>query len=133
MKYLILVSMLCFTLGCSSSIHIRKDAYYPYDWGISGMAAGTYSETQKHHPIFTESGKLSDEGSPNFKKTMNYFVFGLFPGQPVVKLSEVCGDKPFRQAFLSHNFGQAWISFLTLGIYTPMDFKVWCGDINEKN
>ncbi len=116
--------------GCSTPQHIRKDNYYRYDWSVSGAATGQMAEAQKHHPIFAHIEKISLEGPPTYERDANYFVFGFFPRAHEVKMSEACGDQPFRQAYIDHSFLQATVSFFTLGIYTPRTIQVWCG--NEK-
>lgn len=129
-KYIFL-SLLLFLSGCSSVQHIRKDNYYTYDYGVSGMATGQSNEAFRHHPIFADIKELSLEGPANKEQNLNYFLFGFFPLKPEVRLSEVCGTAPFRQAYVANNLWQGLVSILTIGIYTPRTLQVWCGDAKK--
>ena len=115
-----------FLVSCTTAQHIRQSDYYRYDWGLSGMATSQTNEAIKHHPIFSET-KDSVERAANYEKNVSYFIFGMLPSENEVKLSEACGSKPFRQAYVDHNFWQATVSLFTLGIYTPRRIKIWCG------
>lgn len=117
-----------FILGCSSVQHVRKDNYYSYDYGISGIVNGQSDEAFKHHPIFAEIKELSLEGPATSEQNLNYFLFGVFPLRPEVKLSNACGTSKFRQAYISNNLWQGLVSILTVGIYTPRTLQIWCGD-----
>jgi hypothetical protein len=127
-----LLCLLLLVAGCSTPQHIRKSNYYKYDWGISGAVTDQIPEASKHHPIFADD-KSFVEGPANYKRNANYFLFGLFPSKQEIKLSEACGDKPFRQAYADHSLWQATSSLLTLGIYTPRIIQVWCGDETASN
>ncbi len=130
MKYFIFGFVVIFIAGCTTPQHIRRSDYYKYDWGISGAATGQIQEAQKHHPIFSDIKNLSLEGPATYKKNLDYFLFGIFPRMQEINLSEACGSKPFRQAYIDHSFWQASAALLTIGLYTPRKIQVWCG--NEK-
>ena len=117
-----------FLVGCTHSQHIRKKDYYHYDWGILGLYSDQ-KEALDHHPIFAHIDSFSKEGKASYSKNLNYFLFGLFPFKHSVSLKEACEKKPFRQAYSYHNFWQATISLVSLGIYTPRTLEVWCGKV----
>jgi hypothetical protein len=127
---LIFIALVLFLSGCSSAQHIRKDDYYSYDYGVLGTFVGQSNEAFLHHPIFADK-EFSLEGPANKELNLNYFLFGIFPLRPEVKLSEVCGKDSFRQAYVSHSLWQGLVSILTIGIYTPRTLQVWCGDAKK--
>lgn len=123
-KFLLLIVVSL--VGCTSSHHIRRSNYYEHDWSLIGVASNrTPSEPYQHHPIFAEI-KDSKEGKADFSKTLDYFIYGVFPGRYTMKMSEICGEKALRQAYISHSFAQAVMSLFTFGIYTPRTLEVWC-------
>lgn len=127
-----LFGFLVFVVGCSTPQHIRKDDYYRYDWGASGAVTGQTQEAMKYHPIYSEE-KSSLEGPATYERNVNYFLFGFLPLKQEVKMSEACGNKPFRQAYVDHNLWQAMVSFFTIGIYTPRTIQIWCGNETASN
>ena len=114
------------TFACTSSQHIRKNNYYEHDWSIVGMLDHKKLEPYQHHPLFSEE-KLSKEGAPNYRESLHYFAWGSIPSKLHFKMSVLCKNEIFRQAYFKHTLGQAFISFITLGIYTPRTLEVWCG------
>ena len=128
MKKLKLALISTLFIGCTNVQHIRKDNYYSYDWGVSGMVGGKSDEAFRHHPIYAHIKDLSVEGPATRERNLNYFFFGFFPFRHEVKLSELCGTDKFRQAYVSNNLWQGLVSIFTIGIYTPRTLKIWCGD-----
>ena len=72
-----------------------------------------------------ETIKYSSE--PNYKKSQNFFLFGLI-GNSIVNVKSVCGDKPVKQMQSQQTFLNGFLSFVTLWIYTPRTASVWCGE-----
>lgn len=72
-------------------------------------------------------GKYRHGTKPAYVDYFDYYVFGLV-GHPTVNVQKACVDqKPLAvQRYFSVEDGV--ISFVTLGIYTPMTVRVWCGD-----
>lgn len=130
MRYfaLFFVFGLLLTGGCSTAQHIRKSDYYNYEWDPIGMVSSSsqdVNKTMQHHPIYAGT-EVFKEGEPSYKKRLDYFLWGALPTQREVRLSKACKTKDFRQAYVYSTFPQAFISFITLGIYTPREIEVWC-------
>jgi hypothetical protein len=128
MKNICLLSLLL-AASCSSPQFIRSKNYYYSDWSAAGVIAnsGKKKEPFEHHPIFSENNEYKG-GKPKIEKKLNYYIFGNFPHTHKLKIDEICGQKNFKQAYIDHSFVQAFVSFLTLGIYTPRTAKVWCDE-----
>ena len=64
---------------------------------------------------------------PSYEDYFDYYLFGLV-GHNRVSLQRVCLDqKPHGvQTIISSEDG--WLTLVTLGIYSPMTVRVWCGD-----
>jgi hypothetical protein len=64
---------------------------------------------------------------PSYVDYEDFYLFG-FIGQPRISLQKICVDqKPYGfEKRMSPTDGI--LSFITLGIYTPITVRVWCGD-----
>lgn len=73
------------------------------------------------------SPKWDRSQKPAYTDYFDYYWFG-FVGHPTVNLTEVCLDqKPmaFQRARMADDI---ILSVITLGIYTPVTVRVWCGE-----
>lgn len=124
-----LITLLLLCVSCSTPQFIRSKDYYYSDWSAAGMLTNPQkkNETLENHPIYYESSDYKG-GKPKYEGTLNYYVFGNFPHTKTLDVKEICGAKQFKQAYIDHSLGQAFISFFTLGIYTPRTAKVWCDE-----
>ena len=58
------------------------------------------------------------------KTWVNGFLWNLVGGR--VSITEFCGDRPIAAIDTRRSFGNALVSWLTLGIYTPTRVRVTC-------
>jgi len=64
---------------------------------------------------------------PAYEDYFDYYWFGL-SGNSTVDLQKVCVDqKPYGFRRL-RSLQDGFIGIITLGIYTPVTVRVWCGD-----
>ena len=122
-----LIAILLFCVSCSSPQYIRNKNYYYSDWSTAGILTNPKkkNETLDNHPLYSEMSEHKG-GKPDFEDILNYYVFGNFPHTKTLDIKKICGKRELKQAYIDHSFGQAFISFFTLGIYTPRTAKVWC-------
>jgi len=64
---------------------------------------------------------------PVYEDYFNYYLFG-FVGKATVNLQKVCVDQKPYALQRTFTFDDGLITLVTLGIYTPMTVRVWCGD-----
>lgn len=64
------------------------------------------------------------------KTWVNGFLWNLVGGH--VSSSEFCGDRPVAAVDTKRSFGNAIVSWLTLGIYTPMHATITCGEMRQQ-
>lgn len=77
-------------------------------------------------PIALDS-KFTLDSKPAYEDYLDYYALG-FIGNHSVDVQKVCVDqKPYA---VQRIFGpdDALITLATLGIYTPMTVRVWCGN-----
>ena len=75
--------------------------------------------------IFSE--RFDASVKPAYTDFFDYYFYGL-SGHPTLNLQKICMDqKPYALQRVRSPEDQV-ITFFTLGIYTPMTVKVWCGD-----
>ncbi|HNF99154.1 MAG TPA: hypothetical protein PK493_17780, partial [Pseudomonadota bacterium] len=60
------------------------------------------------------------------KRWVNGWLFNLVGGH--ANAAEMCGNRPVAVVDTKKSFGNHLISWLTLGIYTPMHLTVICGE-----
>jgi len=63
------------------------------------------------------------------KTWVNGFLWNLVGGR--VSITEFCGDRPIAAIDTRRSFGNALVSWLTLGIYTPMHATITCGEMRQ--
>lgn len=59
------------------------------------------------------------------------FLWNLVGGR--VTVTEFCGDRPVAAIDTKRSFGNAIVSWLTLGIYTPMHATITCGEMRQQS
>lgn len=64
------------------------------------------------------------------KTWVNGFLWNLVGGR--VSIAEFCGDRPVAAIDTRRSFGNALVSWLTLGIYTPMHATITCGEMRQQ-
>jgi hypothetical protein len=73
------------------------------------------------------SPKWDSESKPVYEDYVDYWWWGL-RGKPRLNLQKICVDqKPYAVRRLKSG-EDIFITFVTLGIYTPSTVRVWCGD-----
>lgn len=119
-KLVAIISTILFLQSCAT-YHIRAKDYYRVqeNWAIDG------ADSRAHHPGYSGNSEFK-EGKPNYTKTVYHYIWGIF-GSPDIRMSQACGQKPMRQAFLAPNFGHMLVQVLTLGMVLPAKVEVWCG------
>lgn len=71
--------------------------------------------------------KWNSSDKPSYTDYMDSYWFGL-SGDTTISLSKVCMDqKPLGVARV-RTFADGFLTVISLGIYVPSTFRVWCGD-----
>jgi hypothetical protein len=63
----------------------------------------------------------------DYEDYFDYYAFGLI-GDNSVDVQKACMDQKPQKIQRLRSFEDGLISFYTLGIYTPLTVRVWCGD-----
>ena len=75
----------------------------------------------------TKRGVARSEAEPTYRRSQDFFLWGLVGGPHEVDATEICGSK--REAVqlqAQHTVGDVVLTLLTVGIYAPRSAKVWC-------
>jgi len=72
---------------------------------------------------YANQPKLSS--SPTYQESKPYFLWGLV-GEHTIDVQEVCGGRECVQMQSQYTFLDGFLSFLTIGLYSPKTAKVWC-------
>lgn len=73
------------------------------------------------------SPKWDPHSKPAYVDYFDYYLFG-FMGRNSVSLQKACVDQKPLAFERIRSIEDGIIAFWTLGIYSPMTVKVWCGD-----
>ena len=75
--------------------------------------------------ISPEGRDLVRSSRADYSEWKNFWFWGL-AGEYWVNTSKICGNRSVEQMQVQDSFGSAFVSALTLGIYSPHVAKVWC-------
>ncbi len=88
---------------------------------LAPVLAGCMSTTIVYDPAWNRAS------TPSYVDHFDSYLVG-FVGRNTVNINKVCIDqKPLALRRL-RSFEDAFLTGLTVGIYTPTTIKVWCGD-----
>lgn len=76
-----------------------------------------------HHVTIRFPGVIPAE---RHKTWINGFLWNLIGGE--TDTSRFCGDRPVSRIDTKKSFGNTIVTWLTLGIYSPMFAHIWCGN-----
>lgn len=71
--------------------------------------------------------KWDARSKPVLEDYFDYYLLGLI-GENEINLQKVCMDQKLYGMRRFMSFQDGFITAITLGIYTPMTVRVWCGD-----
>ena len=69
--------------------------------------------------------RIKQSSGHTIEKQENYFLFGLV-GEHHVNVQEACAGKSISQAQAHTTFIDGLLGVVTLGIYTPRSYRLWC-------
>lgn len=86
------------------------------------LAAGCVSSR-----VVLQGGSQTESRRPDYVDYFDYYFWGL-GGSPSVDLQKVCMEQKPLIAEQARTLEDGVISLFTLGIYSSMTVRVWCGD-----
>ena len=104
MKYFFLITFVCLSSSCVTSIKLHKE--------------------NTDLPTAVLPGKKWEQNAPSF-------LLGFISGPKIIKVWEKC-PKDWHTIKIYRSFPHTLVSFLTLGIYIPMKVVIVCGNLSNK-
>jgi len=72
------------------------------------------------------NGGARTTSAPDSSQSVDYFLWGLTPESTEVEVSRYCGGQEPSQIQAQTTFIDGLLGAITLGIYAPRSYRIWC-------